>query len=258
MNGIPKIIHYCWFGGQPLPELAIKCIESWETFCPDYKIIRWDESNFDLNYNQYIKEAYELQKWAFVTDVARLKIIYDYGGIYMDTDVELLKSLDDLLEYSGFMGFENSEYINTGLGFGAKKNNLVVNEMLLDYDNIPFIKVDGRTDQIPCPQRNTKVLINMGLQINNSKQIINDMIFLPTEYFCPKDYESGKLRITRSTYSIHHFDGSWQSRKNKRFIKRRYYYKLIFGSKISNYISKVDSCIVRNGVYPTLVKLFNK
>ena len=116
---IPKIIHYCWFGGKPLPNTAIKCIRSWKKHCPDYEIHCWNEKNFDINVCPYVKEAYEEKAWAFVSDYARLWIIYNYGGIYLDTDVELLKNIDNLLKYDVFMGFENKQYVNTGVGFWA-------------------------------------------------------------------------------------------------------------------------------------------
>ena len=149
---IPKIIHYCWFGGNPFPELAQKCIASWKKFCPDYEIKEWNESNYDVTKNQYMREAFENKQWAFVSDYARLDIIYENGGIYLDTDVELLKPLDDLLILTGFMGFEeNKKLCATGLGFGAVPKLPIIKEMRDDYDNIIFIKEDGSFDQTPCP-----------------------------------------------------------------------------------------------------------
>ena len=118
---IPKKIHYCWFGGNPLPELAIKCLESWKKYCPDYEIIEWNETNFNLDSCEYVREAYQAKKWAFVSDYARLKVVYDNGGIYLDTDVELIKSLDRLLKNKSFFGTETTGVVATGLGFGAEK-----------------------------------------------------------------------------------------------------------------------------------------
>ena len=133
---IPKIIHYCWFGGNEIPENDKKCIESWKKYCPDYKIIRWDESNYDYKKNSYMREAYEAKKWGFVPDYARLDIIYNYGGIYLDTDVELLKSLDEILDCEGFFGFESENLVNLGLGFGAVKGNEIIRDMMLQLSLI--------------------------------------------------------------------------------------------------------------------------
>lgn len=141
---IPKKIHYCWFGRNPLPESAKKCIESWKKYCPAYEIIEWNEDNFDLTENRYAREAYEQKKWAFVSDYARLKIVYEQGGIYMDVDVELIKPLDELTELDGYMGFEKEidgqMWIATGLGFGARAGHPIVGALLKDYEDIPFIK----------------------------------------------------------------------------------------------------------------------
>ena len=123
---IPKVIHYCWFGGNELPELAMKCIDSWKKFCPDYEIKQWNEKNYDLDSSRYIKEAYKNKKWAFVSDYARLDIIYNNGGIYLDTDVELIGKLDEFLDEKCFLAAEREEYVNTGLGFGAEKGNVVI------------------------------------------------------------------------------------------------------------------------------------
>jgi len=148
---IPKIIHYVWVGGGPLTPLAEKCIESWKKFCPDYEIKRWDETNFDINQNIYCKEAYESKKWAFVSDYIRAKVLYDFGGIYLDTDVELVKNIDVLLQNDAFCGFENFRYVAYGLGFGSKKDNAVLSEMLEYYDRMEFLSEDGTLNQITCP-----------------------------------------------------------------------------------------------------------
>ena len=135
---IPKVIHYCWFGGNPLPELAIRYIDSWRQRCPDYEIKKWDETNFDVYSCDFVKEAYESKKWAFVSDYARLWIVFNYGGVYLDTDVELVKSLDELLDNKCFLGAETTGQVNTGLGFGAEKNNVVVKLLLNEYNNRHF------------------------------------------------------------------------------------------------------------------------
>ena len=141
---IPKVIHYCWFGKGEMPKIAQKCIKSWKKYCPDYEIICHNEENFDISQNRYMKEAYDAKKWAFVSDFVRLKVIYDHGGVYLDTDVELLKPLDPLLECRGFMGFDEKGIVATGLGFGAERGNEIVGAFLKDYEDIPFILPDGR------------------------------------------------------------------------------------------------------------------
>ena len=213
---IPKVIHYCWFGNGKMPKLTKKCIESWKKYCPDYEIICWNEENFDFSENQYAKQAYEAGKWAFVSDYARLKIIYDYGGIYMDTDVELIRPIDPLLEYEGYMGFEKNGQVATGLGFGAEKGNEIVGRMLKDYNDIAFIKTDGSYDLSPCPVRNSAALTEMGMDLKNTDQIFKGVRFLPAEYLSPMDYYTGKKIITPNTYSIHHYAASWTSAVSKR------------------------------------------
>lgn len=218
---IPKKIHYCWFGKNPMPELALKCIESWKKFCPDYEIIKWNEENFDYSKNRYAKEAYEMGKWAFVTDFARLEIIYEHGGIYLDTDVELLKSFDDLLEYEGFMGFQEGNRIATGLGFGAEAHHPLIKELLKDYENIPFILEDGSYDKTACPERNRVALLRLGLNENNEKQVVNGISMFPSDYFSPVNYYTGKMKITSNTYSIHHYAASWLDEKERRSLRLR-------------------------------------
>lgn len=219
---IPKVIHYCWFGKGKMPALSEKCIKSWKKYCPDYKIVCWNEDNFDINQNKYAKEAYMCGKWAFVSDYVRLKVLYEEGGIYLDTDVELIKPLDKLIEENGFMGFDDNGLISTGLGFACEKGNELVLKLLQDYDDISFILPDGTYDTTPCPDRNTKILINLGMDIKNKDQIFMGMHILPEDYLCPMKYYTGKKIITKNTYSIHHFCASWISETSKRtlFIKR--------------------------------------
>ena len=219
---IPKVIHYCWFGRGELPPLAKRCIKSWKKYCPDYEIVCWNEDNFDLTQNRYMHEAYEARKWAFVSDVARLIIIYNQGGIYLDTDVELIKPIDDLLENSGFMGFDEKGIVATGLGFGAEKGNEIIEAFLKDYEHISFVQPDGSFDLTPCPDRNTDALKRLGMDTQNTNQTFMGTVFLPKEYLCPMDYYTGKKTITKQTYSIHHFSASWTSAVTKRttMIKR--------------------------------------
>lgn len=227
---IPKVIHYCWFGENPQPESVQHCIQSWKKFCPDYEIIEWNESNFDCSTNRYCREAYEQKKWAFVSDYARLKIINDQGGIYLDTDVELVKPLDDLLEYGAFMGFERAKpsasiprfQVATGLGFGAIPRHPVIQALLADYADIPFVLPDGTCDCTACPDRSTNTLVSLGLVPDDSLQMLGDVCILPAEYLCPQDFYSGKLTMTEHTYSIHHYDASWISSGARRSIALRH------------------------------------
>lgn len=213
---IPKIIHYCWFGGNELPGLERKCLESWRKVCPDYKIMRWDEKNYDITKNPYMKQAYERNMWGFVPDYARLDIILEHGGIYLDTDVELIRSLDGLLGLPGFAGFESKKYVNLGLGFGAASGNHVIGEMLEYYDYISFLNSDGQMNLAPSPVYQTKVLRKMGLYINNKIQAIEDMVILPAECFSPDN--NLIPHVTENTISIHHFSGSWTSETNRDFL----------------------------------------
>ena len=227
---IPKVIHYCWFGKGKMPKLAKKCIKSWKKYCPDYELVLHTEDNFDLTQNRYLNEAYKAGKWAFVSDYARLKIIYENGGIYLDTDVELIKSIDDLVKLNGFMGFDEKGIVATGLGFGAEKGNKIVSEFLKDYEGIPFVLSDGSYDLTPCPDRNTQALERLGMDINNTNQTFMDITFLPEEYLCPMDYYTGKKTITKNTYSIHHYSASWTSKVTKRTTR----IKRIIGVKMYN------------------------
>lgn len=215
---IPKVIHYCWFGRNPKPELANKCIKSWKKLCPDYEIVEWNEDNFDISSAPlYVRQAYEAGKWAFVTDYARLKVVYDHGGIYLDTDVELIRSFTPLLQYAAFFGYQNGVKIATGLGFGAEQHNQLVKDIMMDYEEIPFIREDGSMDDTPCPERNTEPIVKWGLRQDNSFQVLEGNIaILPKDYLSPKDYISGKIALTTHSYAIHHFSESWKTDEQRR------------------------------------------
>lgn len=219
-----KLIHYCWFGGNPLPEKTQKYIESWKRFCPDYKIIRWDESNFDINICNYVKQAYECKKWAFVSDFARFWILYNYGGVYMDTDVELLKSLDNLPD--NFVGFEISEnndyFLASGLIRGAKKGDKICKIILDSYYHDDFI-IEGHQNLKTVCIRETEIFRKFGLRQENRLQNICNTSIYPTEYFCPMNFITGKINITNNTISIHWYDSSWFDKDTKNIfeIKRK-------------------------------------
>lgn len=232
-NRIPKVIHYCWFGRTLLPLSAQKCIESWKEKCPEYKIIKWTEDNFNLSECPvYVQQAYDAKKWAFVTDYARLKIVYDNGGIYLDTDVEVLKSLSPLLNNSAFFGFEDEAYVATGLGFGAVAHAQILQELMNDYRKSSFLKENGEYDLTSCPVRNLHVFQDYGLIQNNKLQRLKDgSLILPTEYLCPLDTKTGLLHKTKKTFSIHHYSASWcddptlQGREKWRRKNRWKYYR---------------------------------
>lgn len=215
---IPKVIHYCWFGNGKIPELEQKCMDTWKSICPDYEIKLWNESNYDIEKNRYMKEAYEAKKWGFVPDYARLDIIYEHGGIYLDTDVEIVKKFDELLKLPGFMGFESKKLVALGLGFGANKGNSLIKKMRDDYDRRSFIKEDGSCDLTASPFIQTKLLEEYGLQLNNKLQQIKDMVILPAECLCPDN--NMFPHITENTFSVHKFSGSWTSEAEKKMLQK--------------------------------------
>lgn len=222
---IPKIIHYCWFGGKEKPELAKKCIASWKKFCPDYEIVEWNESNFDINMNDFTSHTYKIGKLGFVPDYARLWIIHKYGGVYLDTDVELIKNLDPLLENQAFFGYEDEKHINLGQGFGAVKGNPVLQKMMEDYIPPTFQPKKDKDYLLPSPQKNSASIRNLLNSHTNKKQIFkcSNATFYPQDFFCPINYDTKKIYVTDNTYSIHWFMGSWQSKYEKitRPIKKK-------------------------------------
>lgn len=244
---IPKVIHYCWFGKNPLPEMAKKCIGTWKKYCPDYEIIEWNEENFDIHYNDYVKEAYEAGKWAFVSDVVRLYVLVKYGGIYMDTDVEVIRSLDDLLQYEAVSGFESFNKIPTGL-MASQMGNEFFKELLHDYDDAHFICKDGSYDTTTNVIRITEHCMKYGLILNNCKQTINSFTIFPSDYFCPKNYETKEIQLTKNTYVIHHFDGSWLSEEQKYALELKRKLKKFVSLELSHRIAKLIACIKYRGI----------
>lgn len=208
---IPKKIHYCWFGQSKKPKLAQKCIASWKKYCPDYEIVEWNESNFNIHEYPYAKYCYEHAKYAFLSDFVRLMVIYEFGGIYFDTDVELIKSPDELLEYEAFYGFENNTNIATGLGFGAIPKHKTVESMCQQYLNLQSNE-SGEFYIIKCPTLNTKALLPFGLELDGSRQNIYGAEILTSDYLNPYDDQTGCLRKTSNTISIHWYSKSWLSK----------------------------------------------
>ena len=223
INQIPKIIHYCWFGRGEKPKLAKKCIASWKRYCPDYKIIEWNEDNFDISYNAYTKFCYQNKKYDFLSDYVRLLIVEKYGGIYFDTDVEVIKPLNELLVDEAFYGFENDSFVATGLGFGAIAHHCTVQRMIKQYD----VLVDGNCDVITCPKLNTEALIPLGLIRNGKTQKVAGAMIYSKEYFNPYDDPTGRLLKTKNTISIHWYSKSWMSKR------------MVFRSKITKPLHRV-------------------
>lgn len=217
---IPKIIHYIWFGGSPLPKEAQDCIDSWKKYCPDFQIIRWDESNFDISCNEYVKEAYEAKKWAFVSDYVRLWVLVTFGGIYMDTDVEVIKPLGPFLSHRAFSGFESPDAIATGIMACEKDFPLFVC-LLEDYNNRHFLNDDGTYDLRTNVVTITKHCIDKGLVLNNTFQEIDGFALYPNDWFCPKSHETGEIYLTSNSSTIHHFNGSWLDPTEKALLMER-------------------------------------
>ena len=196
---IPKIIHYCWFGRGEKPELAVKCIESWKKCLPDYELKEWNEDNFDITQNQYVREAYENRKFAFVTDYVRLYALYHDGGVYMDTDVH----------HHAFSGFETDGNVPTGM-MAAEKGSVWAKELLDQYTDRVFVQPDGSFDMTTNTTVITNYMLEKGLVLNNKYQDFPGLCTMyPADYFCPKDHRTGKIRCSKNTVCIHHFAGSW-------------------------------------------------
>lgn len=239
---IPKIIHYCWFGRNSLPVSAKKCIASWRKYFPGYEIKEWNEDNFDVNIIPYTKEAYQAKKFAFVSDYARFWILYKYGGLYFDTDVEVIKPMDDIIERGSFMGCERDGIINgefptvaPGLVLGVMPNIGLYKKIIESYATLHFIKPDGTYNQKTVVSYTTEILCQYGLKNTNKIQIVADVWIYPKEYFCPLD-SSLAMKITENTRSIHHFDSTWLP-LHKQFIKRiKKFLGYSFSTKLRNFM----------------------
>lgn len=208
---IPKIIHYCWFGRNPLPELAQKCIASWKKYLPDYEIKEWNENNFDVDIIPYTAEAYAANKYAFVSDYARFWILYKYGGIYFDTDVEVIRPIDDIVAKGNFMGCETdasgSDAASVAPGLG------LVKKMLDYYEGRHFVHEAVMRNQITVVHIATKVLLDNGMKNVPGIQLVNDVWIYPSEYFCPINVKTGRIHVEKNTRTIHHYAGTWVDKK---------------------------------------------
>lgn len=217
---IPKIIHYCWFGKSEMPEMAVKCMASWHKYMPDYQYKLWNEDNFDVNSVPYVKEAYECGKFAFVTDYVRLFALYTEGGIYMDTDVEVLKPYDDLLTLPAFTGYEGSKYLPPVTGtMASEAGGAWVKEQLSAYNGLHFVQEDGSMDLTTNTSRISSIMKKGGFIQDGKKQVYKDMHIFPVDYFCPRQ-TTGEFLITENTYCDHHFMGSWNSTQKKSMLAK--------------------------------------
>lgn len=220
MSGIPKIIHYCWLSGEEYPELIQKCINSWKEKLPDYEIKLWSTENFDVNICRYTKEAFEVKKYAFVSDYVRLYVLYNEGGIYLDSDIEVLRKFDDLLSNHAFTCFEKNHSVAAWI-FGSEKGNPLFKDFLDYYEGKPFILSNGEYDLTPNPIPITDICVKNGLVLNGVEQDLGNIKIYPKDYFCPYDRATEELNITDNTYAIHYYNGAWISGKKKQIISKR-------------------------------------
>ncbi|AHV95775.1 glycosyltransferase family 32 protein [Paenibacillus sabinae] len=206
---IPKVVHYCWFGRGEKPGKLRKCIRSWHKHLPEYKFVEWNEDNFDVTVNRYVREAYERRKYAFVSDYARLQALYDHGGVYLDTDVEVIRPLDRFLELGAFSGFEDGHFLQSGT-MGAVAGHPWIKELLDYYETRSFLLPDGSPDTTTNTAVISGICTRHGLELNGQYQVTaNGVSFFPRTYFSPYDYINGGSYLTGDSYTIHHFAQSW-------------------------------------------------
>ena len=236
---IPKVIHYCWFGKNELSELNKKCIDSWKKFLPDYEIKEWNDSNYDFSVCKYVEEAYERKKYAFVSDYARFDILYKYGGLYFDTDVELINGIDDIIESGPFMALETGKFrfdkydssclkadtyddvnrvtlelgfsIAPGLGLGVYKNHKLYKKILDKFSKRSFIDKNGNNNCLIICDFVTEILVRESIYNNKGFGIVDDINIYPVDYFCPKDSDSEMVNFTKDTRAIHHYGATWRT-----------------------------------------------
>lgn len=236
---IPKVIHYCWFGKNQLPDLAKKCIESWKKYFPGYEIKEWNEANFDLNCCDYIKEAYSAKKWAFVSDYARFWILYHEGGIYFDTDVEVIHSFKEVIDKGAFIGCETLDRCAPGLGLGAEPGLKLFKEIIDFYNKKHFLKESGEPDTTTVGDYVTHILESNGWIPNGNVTEIEGITIYPPEYFSPINYFTGHISITDNTLSIHHYMGSWHTKTDDKIAGILRFCTKHFGIKKGKKIARI-------------------
>lgn len=249
---IPKVIHYCWFGSSELGEKAKKCIESWHHYFPDYEIKRWDENNFNIHDCPYVQEAYVSKKWAFVSDYARIWILYHEGGIYFDTDVEVIKDMTDIIEYGPYLGIERyiphvGIGVNPGLGMAAFPKDELLGEMLNEYKSSSFLEESQNLNDNTIVIKISKLLRKYGLKDKNAIQNVKGYRIYPIEYFNPLNDEIGKLVTTENTYSIHWYSATWLGERDILYKKNRYRYCSMFGNFVGIWIAKIITAYQEGG-----------
>lgn len=262
---IPKIIHYCWFGGNPLSELAQKCIASWKRFLPDYEIKEWNENNYDVRKIPYIAQAYEAKKMAFVSDFARFDILYQYGGIYFDTDVEVIKPLEDILQNGAFCGVECAGALNAGLGIASPEKLLIVQEIIESYKKSSFVRKDGEYDFTTVVERVSKIFSKYGFTNVDQIQYVAGFTVYPTEYFNPIDYYTHHMQITENTYTIHYGAASWVDEFGKKYANVKIKLRRIFGIRFGGFFALIwysfanmKNVGIKNGVKDIFAYFFKK
>lgn len=236
MKKIPKVINYMWFGKNPISKETQKCIESWRKYLPDYKIIEWNESNFDINSCQYVKEAYASKKWAFVSDYARLVVLEQYGGLYFDTDMELIKPINDIVDNGSFINLEKTaeETIMPAMSaIGAEPHLPLFQELIREYQSRHFILKDGELDETPIGTFVYNFIKNENYILFDDRiTTYQNVKFYPFQYFSPQSYASGEIYISNLTRGIHHYAASWhtlQERKATKIVQRM---TALFGKKV--------------------------
>lgn len=237
---IPKIIHCCWFGSQEPSAQMNDCIESWKKYLPDYQIKIWNEHNLDFSECRYAQEAFKLQKWAFLSDYVRLRVLHEEGGIYFDTDVEVLKIFDDFLELPAFIGFESPEALCTAV-IGSEKGGRWVDRLINLYKSRRFVDDSGEIDYTTNVKFITEVCVSeFGLNLNGCRQNLDDQVEVyPCETFSPIDFQTGIRSSIDKSYSIHHYMGSWLDKRDHRRIALQRRLARIFGARMGLLISRV-------------------
>lgn len=247
-----KYIHYCWFGGKPLPDLAIKCLDSWKKYLPDYEIIRWDESNVDLEECSFVKGAYENKKWAFVSDYVRTKALYEYGGIYFDTDMEIVKPIDNLFECQTFLGVEDSGFVAVGVWYEKKAHSFLPEKLLQKYQSLTEFSVDLMSS-LSIPNLLTNILKDYNITYGSKEiQYLEEgIVIYPRDYFYPYSFNRDNNLFSENTCMIHYYDATWLSKRQKlemqmvrKLGKNRTVQIIKFAQQTKRLVRSVGKCIL--------------